>query len=130
MKKFLILDYSSASAAEQMTNASPEQAKAGMDAWMAWAKRAGSVIVDLGNSLGHATQVSPFRAAGSDSGVSGYSMLQAESMNAVQDLLKNQSAAELGDGLRLTQRTQPSSGKYKPRERNPLLEEYARHRVL
>ena len=89
MKKFLVLYYSSASAAEQMTNASPEQAKAGMDAWMAWAKRAGSAIVDLGNPLGHAAQVSPCRAARRDSGVSGYSILQAESMNAVQDLLKN-----------------------------------------
>jgi hypothetical protein len=34
-----------------MTNAEPEAAQAGMDAWMAWSQRAGSAIVDLGSPL-------------------------------------------------------------------------------
>ncbi len=36
MKKYLVLYLSSVSASEQMSKASPERAKAGMDLWMAW----------------------------------------------------------------------------------------------
>ena len=49
MKKFLVLYQSTVPASEQMKNATPEQAKAGMDAWMSWAGRAGSGIVDMGS---------------------------------------------------------------------------------
>jgi hypothetical protein len=43
MKKFLVLYRAPISAREQMAKATPEQAKAGMDAWMGWAKRSESV---------------------------------------------------------------------------------------
>jgi hypothetical protein len=39
MSKFLVLYRSSVSAREQMANATPEQAQAGMQAWQAWARR-------------------------------------------------------------------------------------------
>jgi hypothetical protein len=38
MPKFLVLYRSNVSAAEQMSSGTPEQMKAGMDAWMAWAQ--------------------------------------------------------------------------------------------
>jgi len=41
MAKFLVLYRSSMSAADQMTQGSPETAAAGMDAWLAWAQRPG-----------------------------------------------------------------------------------------
>jgi len=53
MKKFLVLYHAPVSAREQMAGATPEQAKAGMDAWMTWAKKAGNAIVDLGSPLGN-----------------------------------------------------------------------------
>ncbi len=51
MKKFLVLYHAPHSAVEQMANATPEQAKAGMDAWMGWARKAGPAIADLGMPL-------------------------------------------------------------------------------
>lgn len=51
MPKFMILYRSPVTAAEQMASGSPEQAQAGMDAWMAWAGKAGAAIVDLGAPL-------------------------------------------------------------------------------
>src|SRR5262245_44329856 len=75
-----------------MAKASPEQAKAGMDAWMAWAKKARSAIVDLGSPLGHPTKVDSSSGARSDRSVSGYSILQAESSTALQDLSQQSSA--------------------------------------
>jgi len=52
MARFMLVYRSQVSAQEQMANADPAQARAGMDAWMAWAKAAGEAIVDLGMPLG------------------------------------------------------------------------------
>ena len=88
MAKFLVMYHSPMSAAQQMASGTPEQAQAGMDAWMAWANKAGSAIVDLGTPLGNAQTVDKSGSKGSSSTAGGYSLLQADSMNAVRELLK------------------------------------------
>ena len=75
MSKFLVLYRSPVSARDQMANATPEQAQAGMEAWQSWAERAGSAIVDLGAPLD------------GDDGVTGFSILQADSRASVDELL-------------------------------------------
>jgi hypothetical protein len=77
MKKFLVLYRSSVSAADQMAGAKPEQAQAGMAAWMEWAGRNRDAIVELGSPLG------------GDSDVSGYSIVQAESKDGAAELFKD-----------------------------------------
>ena len=84
MAKFMILYRSSTSARDQMANATPEQMKAGMDAWMAWAGKAGDAVVDLGSPLAPATRVGPAR--GPDD-VTGYSILQAASAEEITSVL-------------------------------------------
>lgn len=89
MKRFLVLYESSVSAAEQMANATPEQAQAGMAAWMAWAGRAAQGIVDMGAPL-----IEPALFTGeqsrtaAQSPVAGYSILQADSIDALARLLE------------------------------------------
>jgi hypothetical protein len=87
MKKFLVLYKSSVPAAQQMTSATPEQMKAGMDLWQAWAQQAQPAIVDLGMPLGNAQEITDASARQSDSTVAGFSILQAESPKTVIDLL-------------------------------------------
>ena len=90
MKKFLALYQSTVPASEQMKNVTPEQAKAGMDAWMSWAGRAGSGIVDMGSPVGAAVKLNgPAQVASGNSQVGGYSILQAESKDALMALLEN-----------------------------------------
>src|SRR5213595_1479268 len=84
MSKYLVLYRSPTSAREQMANATPEQAKAGMDAWMAWAGKAGSAIVDLGAPLGGGEAVGSGKT---DDEVTGFSILEAESQGDVTNLL-------------------------------------------
>jgi hypothetical protein len=85
MHKYLVLYRAPTSAREQMAQASPEQAKAGMDAWMAWATRARDAIVDLGSPLGDAA----YLAGGSSSDrIGGFSILQAGSMDTVKKILE------------------------------------------
>jgi hypothetical protein len=73
MKRFVILYHAPVSAAQQMASATPEQMKAGMDA-MAWAKKAGSAIVDLGAPLGNAKMVKRSAVTASGTMVTGYSI--------------------------------------------------------
>jgi hypothetical protein len=81
MTRFMVLYLSSTSAREQMANATPEQAQAGMDAWVQWAGKAADAIVDPGASLA---------AAGSSavSEISGYSIMQADSAEALGAVLE------------------------------------------
>ena len=91
MTKYLVLYRSNMTAGEQMAQSTPEQAQAGMDAWMAWAERAGDAVVDLGTPL---AVVDP----GGDSGdpIGGYSILQAESHDALGAVLEGHPHRAMG----------------------------------
>ena len=85
MTKFMVLYRSSTSARDQMTNATPEQMKAGMRGWMQWAGKAGEAVVDLGAPLAPAAHVGP---GSSDAGkISGYSIMQADSAGTLGGVL-------------------------------------------
>ena len=85
MTQFMVLYRSSTSARDQMASATPEQMKAGMEAWMQWAGQAGDAVVDLGAPLAPAAHVGP---GSSDAGeISGYSVLQADSAGALSGVL-------------------------------------------
>ena len=88
MKKFLVLYKAPIASFEQMMKATPEQAKAGMDAWMAWSQKAASSIVDMGAPLGKAIKVTPGGASPIRNDLGGYSILQAESKEALAESLK------------------------------------------
>ena len=88
MKKFVILYQAPISAQEQMAKATPEQAKAGMDAWMAWAKKVDKAIADLGSPVGNAASVGKGGTSAGTNSIAGYSILQANSMDAVKGLLE------------------------------------------
>ena len=82
MPKFLVLYRAAQSAAQQMAAADPESQQAGMDEWMAWAAKAGPAIVDLGSPLQPATG-----GAGTGDPIGGFSILQAESAQALQEVM-------------------------------------------
>jgi hypothetical protein len=98
MKKFLVLYKASASAFEQMKQASPEQQKAGMDAWMAWSKKAAASIVDMGAPLGKSLRVTPHGASPSTNDLGGFSILQAESNQALAETLEGHPHFAMPDG--------------------------------
>lgn len=89
MGKFMVLYRSSARATEQMATAAanPEQAQAGMDLWMQWSGKAGDAIVDFGAPLNDVGFI-PGGDAGGDY-IGGYSILEGESAEAVNDLLRD-----------------------------------------
>ena len=88
MKKFLVLYKASQAAFAQMMKATPEQQKAGMDAWMGWGKKAHAAIVDMGAPLGKSLRVTKGSSAPTTNDLGGYSILQAESKEALAETLK------------------------------------------
>lgn len=88
MKKFLVLYRAPTSSFEQMRNATPEQQKAGMDAWMAWGKKAQSSIADMGGPLGKSMHVTNTGSSASTNDLGGFSVMHAETKEALAESLK------------------------------------------
>ncbi len=88
MKKFLVLYMAPVASFDQiMKNTTPEQQKAGMEAWMVWGKKAAGSIVDMGAPLGKSLKVTPAGATPTTNDLGGYSILQGESKEAVATTL-------------------------------------------
>ncbi len=99
MKKFLVLYKAPQSAFEQMKKATPEQQKAGMDAWMGWSKKASGSIVDMGAPLGQTVKVTKGGAVSpTKNDLGGYSIVQGESKEAVAASLKEHPHFMMPDG--------------------------------
>jgi hypothetical protein len=88
MKKFLVLYKASAAEFQKAMSSTPEQQKAGMDAWMAWSKKAAGSIVDMGAPLGKALRVTNGGSSPITNDLGGFSILQAESKEALAETLK------------------------------------------
>ncbi len=98
MKKFLVLYKASAESFAQMMKATPEQQKAGMDAWMKWSQSAAGLIVDMGAPVGKGVKVTKSDVTQTSNDIGGYSILQGESKEAVGEKLKNHPHFMMGDG--------------------------------
>jgi hypothetical protein len=89
MKKFLVLYQAPVASFDQMMkNSTPEQQKAGMEAWMTWSRKAASSIVDLGAPLGKSVRLTAAGAAAVRNELGGYSIMQGESKEALAESLK------------------------------------------
>jgi hypothetical protein len=89
LTRFLLLYKSSTSASEMMAAATPEQMQAGMEDWKRWSASAAEAIVDLGSPLGEAASVGGAASGTADQHITGFSILQADSRDAVTALLEN-----------------------------------------
>ena len=91
MKKFIVTYHAPASAMEQMAQmatASAEEQKQAVEPWTTWAERCGSALVDPGSPLMGGQTLSKSGSSPSDKGFVGYSILQAEDMQAAKALLE------------------------------------------
>ena len=89
MKKFIVIYHTPADAQMETSKMSKEDQAKGMEMWMAWAKKCGNKLVDLGAPLMNGQQLIPGgKVKPSDKNVAGYSVLQAESMDDAKKLLQ------------------------------------------
>ena len=96
MTKYLVLYRSPMTADDQMSQVSAEQAQAGMDAWNTWGQHAGGAIVDMGSP----TRV--VEAAGDTADpVGGFSILQADSREALDEVLQGHPHTAMGGSIEI-----------------------------
>ena len=88
MKKFIVIYHAPAEASMHTNEMTPEQQAKGMEAWMTWAKKCGDKLVDLGSPLANGQSLTPNGSTASNKGVTGYSVLQTDTMEAAKALLK------------------------------------------
>ncbi len=89
MKKFIVIYHATNEAMKQMANATSEQQKAGMEAWMKWAQQCGNKLVDMGAPLmGGQSLGADGKHKNSAKEVTGYSVLQARDMKEAIALLQ------------------------------------------
>lgn len=94
MDKYLVLYQSQAamggiSVAEMFARTPPEQMKAGTEAWRVWHEKVGGAVVDMGAPLDKSTTVVGGSATASRTAITGYSILQAGSMDEAVSLMKD-----------------------------------------
>lgn len=86
MQKYLVLYHATASAMQAMMNSTPEQMKAVMDSWKAWADRCGDALVEM-SPLSPGGRMTASGSSMNEMGVVTYSVLRAENAEAAQALL-------------------------------------------
>jgi len=94
MNKYLVLYHSQGalsgmSVSEMFSKATPEQLAAGMAAWRAWHEKCGAAVVDLGSPLDKSTTVAEGSGAPAKTTISGYTFLQAGSVEEAVALIKD-----------------------------------------
>ena len=89
MTKYLVLYKAEQSAQQQMSDASPEEAQAGMAAWMDWQQRVGPALVDMGSPVAPADEAA-------DPSIGGYSIVQADSPEALKEALDGHPHLQIG----------------------------------
>ncbi len=90
MKKYLVLYHApmTPEMMEQMMSRPKEEIAKGMEAWMQWAQKCGSNLVEMGSPLmGGQVLTGDGNSTNSDKNVAGYSILQANSMDEAKALL-------------------------------------------
>ena len=89
MTRFILIYHAPIDAMEQMNVSTPEEQQKGIDAWMAWAERAGDRLLDLGTPMGNGQALHPDGSL-SPTGptVAGFSMIQAETLEEAKKLLE------------------------------------------
>jgi hypothetical protein len=91
MKKFMALYMAPAEAMAEMMKATPEQMKAGMDAWMAWADKFKDSIVEMGSPLGKTMKVDADGMSSMKNDITGYSIVMAESEDDAAEVFEDHS---------------------------------------
>lgn len=87
MPRYVVLYTAPVSASAQMENNDPAMAAEAMKAWNDWSAKAGSGMVDLGLPLGNGRKVTSSGATDAGTEVAGYSILQADDMDAAVKLM-------------------------------------------
>ena len=97
MTKYLILYRAPGTAAEQMQSQSPEAAAESMNAWNDWQAKNDKAVVDFGSP----TQPVAGSDPGSSTSIGGYSLMEADSLDALEEMLADHPHKAMGGSIEI-----------------------------
>ncbi len=98
MTKFVFVYHAPPEAAAP---SSPEEGQAVMEKWMAWAGEVGDRMVDFGTPLAGGVRVTPAGTSDSDRQVAGYTIIEADDMDAALSLARNHPHLDMPGGCEI-----------------------------
>lgn len=98
MKKYMVIYMAPPAMIAELMKMPPEMAKKGMDEWNGWMRNASGSLVDRGSVLGKSKRVSPSDAMDVKNDITGYSVVQADSLDAAAAMLKDHPHLKMGMG--------------------------------
>ena len=99
MTEFIVLYFASKSAQDKCKDMSPDEMSKMMEAWMKWVKNCGEHLVDMGSMLSNCKHLDTTGSTSSSSEVCGYSIMQADNIAKIEELLKENPHLGMGDGV-------------------------------
>ena len=99
MTEFIVLYSAPKSAKEKMHQMPPDEMSKVMQAWMKWAESCGEHLVDMGSPLGNGKHLETSGSTSSSSEIGGYSIMQADNVAKIEELLKGNPHLTWGDGF-------------------------------
>ena len=98
MTQFLVLYLAPASLKDKCKDMSEEDMSKMMQSWMSWAEKCGEHLVDMGAPIANAKRLDTSGSTSSDSEAGGYSIMQADSVTKIEELLKDNPHLSWGEG--------------------------------
>ena len=88
MTEFIVLYNATKSSQEKCKDMSPDEKSKMMESWMKWVETCGEHLVDMGSMLYNGRRLDSSDSTSSSSEVMGYSIMQADNVAKVEELLK------------------------------------------
>ena len=101
MTEFIVLYNAPKSAQDKLKDMSPDDMSEMMQAWMKWAENCGEHLVDMGSPLSNGKHLDTSGSTLSSSEVRGYSIMQADNVSKIEELLKMNPHLVMGDGYHM-----------------------------
>ena len=102
MTRYIVLYHAPLAVAQRFAQATPEEAQLGLQAWIDWAAELGPALVDPGQPLGQSRTVTAEGVSQGDTDVIGMSIIEAPSMDAALEMVKNHHHLRWAEGCTIT----------------------------
>lgn len=102
MGRYIVVYHAPLSARERLAQATPEQAMAGVQQWVAWAQKLGASLLDPGRPFGQTVELTPAGSAPAHSDMVGMSVIEAPDMAAALALVGDHHHLYWAEGCSIT----------------------------
>lgn len=102
MTRYVVLYHAPLAVAQRFAQATPAEAQLGLQRWIDWTTRLGAALLDPGQPFGQSRCVTASGVESGDTDVVGMSILEAPSIDAALDMVRDHHHLDEGDGCSIT----------------------------